>query len=294
MGVDDDFVAMLIEEAQKQSAGDLHAARLEDSERLDNMIHGIVTRTQNPEFKARLEGLDREIHRVFEAAAAVNPELADTLELVEGIVVLSSVMDEIADARLGGGAAPSGGDPQSDLAAARLSDSKRLDNMIHAIISNTPDPAFKARLEGLDSEIHRVFEAAAVAVPEGAELLQLMEGIVVLSSIMDEVANVRLAGQPMDQAASLSPVISVSGEGSEVTVLGAGFAPGERVILNVAHTAFAQVIRGGDDLLEAQFSANETGAFSVTGTLPLGPGVYSLVATGADSRKTAVVPVVIQ
>ena len=40
--------------------------------------------------------------------------------------------------------------------------------------------------------------------------------------------------------------------------------------------------------------ANEIGAFSVTGSLPLGPGIYTLVATGKDSRSTAVYPLVIQ
>ncbi len=180
------------------------------------------------------------------------------------------------------------------LAAVRSEDSERLDNMVHGIISRTENPAFKARLEGLDREIHRVFEAAKAVNPDLADTLELMGGIVVLSIIMDEVANLRLAAEPIDQAASLSPAISVSGAGSEIIVAGAGFDPGERVIFNIAHTAFAQVIRGAGSLLEAQFSANQTGAFRVTGSLPLEPGIYSLVATGADSRKTAVAPVVTQ
>ncbi len=100
MAIDDAMIAAFTEQIAMQSAEGLAASRLQDSERLDNMIHGIISRAENPEFKARLEGLDREIHRVFTAAKAVNPDLADTLDLVEGIVVLSSILDAIAEARL--------------------------------------------------------------------------------------------------------------------------------------------------------------------------------------------------
>ena len=76
------------------------------------------------------------------------------------------------------------------------------------------------------------------------------------------------------------------------TVLGAGFNPGERVIITMAHTVTAAVVIEGS-LLNEQTSANETGAFQATGTLPLGPGVYTLQATGADLRLVAVAPVVV-
>ena len=87
---------------QETSGADLPESRKEDSERLDNLIHLIIANTQNPAFKVRLASLDREIHRVFEAAAAAAPdqETAQTVELMEGIVVLSSIMDAIAEARI--------------------------------------------------------------------------------------------------------------------------------------------------------------------------------------------------
>ena len=84
------------------SGGDLLDTRRQDSERLDNLINLIIQNTQNPAFKTRLEGLDREIQRVFEVAAATAPdaESAQTFELLEGIVVVSSIMDAIAEVRL--------------------------------------------------------------------------------------------------------------------------------------------------------------------------------------------------
>ena len=93
---------------QETSGADLPESRKEDSERLDNLIHLIIENTQNPAFKARLASLDREIHRVFEAAAAAAPdqETAQTVELMEGIVVLSSIMDAIAEARIAAAAMP--------------------------------------------------------------------------------------------------------------------------------------------------------------------------------------------
>ncbi len=135
---------------------------------------------------------------------------------------------------------------------------------------------------------------AATGDPETAKTLELMEGIVVLSSIMNAIAEARI-----DQGADGTGMVAVSGavvvasEGEEgITVTGAGFDPGERVIISVAHTAFAAVIVEGS-LLNEQISANETGAFQATGTLPLGAGVYTLEATGADSRLRAVTPLVV-
>ena len=98
----------LLQELPGADLADLSESRREDSERLDNLIHLIIANTQNPAFKERLTSLDREIHRVFEAAAAAAPdhETAQTVELMEGIVVLSSIMDAIADARIDAAAMP--------------------------------------------------------------------------------------------------------------------------------------------------------------------------------------------
>ena len=87
---------------QEPSDSDLSESRREDSERLDNLIHLLIENTRDPAFKERLNSLDREIHRVIEAAAAAAPdhETAQTVELMEGIVVLSSIMDAIAEARI--------------------------------------------------------------------------------------------------------------------------------------------------------------------------------------------------
>ena len=84
------------------AAANLSEARQSDSDRVDNIIHGIIENTQNPEFKERLEGLDREIHRVFTAvqAVATDEQTMQSLELMEGMVVLTAIMTEIAEARL--------------------------------------------------------------------------------------------------------------------------------------------------------------------------------------------------
>ena len=80
----------------------LMEARLEDSDRVDNIIHAIIDSTQNPVFKERLICLDREIHRVFTAVQAVSPdeETKRSLELMEGIVVLTAILVEVAETRL--------------------------------------------------------------------------------------------------------------------------------------------------------------------------------------------------
>ena len=92
------------------------------------------------------------------------------------------------------------------------------------------------------------------------------------------------------------PVILVMGTDAEsLTLTGAGFRANEGVILTVANTAFAAVLQPEGSLMRADaIVANETGAFSVTGSLPLGLGIYTLVATGKDSRSTAVTPLVIE
>ena len=95
---------------------------------------------------------------------------------------------------------------------------------------------------------------------------------------------------------TFNPVILVSGTGTNaLTLAGAGFRANEGVILTVANTAFAAVLQPEGSLMRHDaIVANETGAFSVTGSLPLGPGIYTLIATGKDSRANAVYPLVIQ
>ena len=98
--LDEATIASVLEQLQELSAADLSVAGKEDSERLDNLIHLIIENTRTPAFKERLSGLDREIHRIFHAAAVAAPdqETVQTFELMEGIVVLSSIMDAIAEA----------------------------------------------------------------------------------------------------------------------------------------------------------------------------------------------------
>ena len=285
--IDPDSLGPLIAALQDQFGEEIAHARAADSERLDNTIHGIIEATRNPDFKAYLSNLDSEIHRVFDAIAATQPdsEVAQTLELMQGIVVLTSIMNAIAEARIN----PDGGQSAMDLTEARREDSERLDNTIHGIIDATRNPDFKAYLSNLDSEIHRVFDAVTAAQPdsEAAQTLELMQGIVVLTSIMNAIAEARIDAQ--GDATSSRPVIIVSEYEDGFRVMGAGYEPGERAIITVANMAFAAVYVEGS-LLNEQISANETGAFEATGTLPLGPGIYTLQATGADSRLQGVAP----
>ncbi|MCE2463668.1 MAG: cache domain-containing protein [Dehalococcoidia bacterium] len=106
--LDEDAIAFITEQLQGLSDTDLSDARRQDSERLDNLILLIIENTRNPVFKERLSSLDREIHRVFEAAASAAPdqETVQTFELMEGIVVLSSIMDAIAEARIAAATEP--------------------------------------------------------------------------------------------------------------------------------------------------------------------------------------------
>ena len=284
---------------------DLTSARAEDSERLDNTIHGIITATQNPAFKEYLSILDREIHQVFESveAGTGDAEATPTLELMEGIVVLSGIIHSIAEAKLGDSpvaAVPAAGATDDELQAsilhARASDTERLDNTIHGIIENTQNLPFKEKLTRLDSEIHRVFSAveASAGDQETARTLELMQGIVVLSSVFNAIAEARI-NQGLGQTGDVipySPMINVSSAEDSFTVLGAGFDPRERVIIAIAHTVTAAVVVDGS-LLSEQISANETSAFQATGTLPLSEGVYTMEATGTDSRLRAVAPVVV-
>ena len=210
---------------------------------------------------------------------------------MKGIVVLTTVMSAIVEVRidaagLSGGATSSDGDQASLTAGAE--DSRRQDNTIHGIITSTRNPAFKKYLTGLDSAIHWAFTAVEVYIT-GAETLQaleLMEGIVILSGIVHAIAEARLGSGAPD------PVIAVSGTEGNFTILGGAFSPGERVIITIAHTATAAVYIEGF-LLNEQIAANETDAFQADGTLPLGAGVFTLEATGADSRLQAMAPVVV-
>ncbi len=104
--LDEATIASIVGQIQELSNMNLSEARKEDSERLDNLIDLIIENTRNQTFKERLSSLDREIHKVFEAAAAApNQETAQAFELMEGIVVLSSIMDAIAEARIAGDSA---------------------------------------------------------------------------------------------------------------------------------------------------------------------------------------------
>ena len=143
-------------------------------------------------------------------------------------------------------------------------------------------------MTGLDIQTHRVFAAfeAATEDEEAAQTLELMEGIIILSGIVYAIAEARLGARAPD------PVITVSGAEGDFTILGGAFSPGERVIITIAHTDTAAVYIEGS-LLNEQFAANETGAFQAAGTLPLGAGVFTLEATGADSRLQAMEPVVV-
>ena len=95
---------------------------------------------------------------------------------------------------------------------------------------------------------------------------------------------------------TINPVILVSGTNTDaLNLTGAGFRANEAIILTVANTAFATVVPPEGSLMRTgAIVANEIGAFSVTGSLPLGPGIYTLVATGKESRSNAVYPLVIQ
>ena len=204
--------------------------------------------------------------------------------------VVESVLDESA----------------GSITAAREEDSERLHDLVHVIIQRTKDQNFKQRLSGIDSEIHSVFEAAAAVSedPEAVRTMELMEGAVVLTSIMDEIAKARLGiAAPAGPAAPAggagappSPVIMVSGDdASSLTLTGAGFAANEGIIMTVANTVFDASLKPEGSLLRADtVKASETGAFNVTGTLPLDSGVYTLVATGRQSGNNAVAPLVIK
>ena len=97
-----DELQLVLQQLESDFQADLINVRAADSERLDNTIHGLIEATRNPAFKERLSWLDSEIHRVFNAveAASSDPETKQTLELMQGIVVLSSVMNAIAEARI--------------------------------------------------------------------------------------------------------------------------------------------------------------------------------------------------
>ena len=111
--LNEDDLQQLLQQLESEFQASLIDARAEDSERLDNAIHGIIDATRNPASKERLSRLDSEIHRVFRAveAASGDPETAQTLELMQGIVVLSSVMNAIAEARISADSQAAGQQP---------------------------------------------------------------------------------------------------------------------------------------------------------------------------------------
>ena len=108
-----DELQLVLQQLESDFQADLINVRAADSERLDNTIHGLIEATRNPAFKERLSRLDSEIHRVFNAveAASSDPETKQTLELMQGIVVLSSVMNAIAEARITADGQASGQQP---------------------------------------------------------------------------------------------------------------------------------------------------------------------------------------
>ena len=108
-----DELQLVLQQLESDFQADLINVRAADSERLDNTIHGLIEATRNPAFKERLSRLDSEIHRVFNAveAASSDPETTQTLELMQGIVVLSSVMNAIAEARITADGQASGQQP---------------------------------------------------------------------------------------------------------------------------------------------------------------------------------------
>ena len=77
--LDDATITAITEELRELSAMDLTQARQEDSERLDSLIMDVFESA---------------------AAAAPNQETVQTFVLMEGIVVLASIMDAIAEARI--------------------------------------------------------------------------------------------------------------------------------------------------------------------------------------------------
>ena len=146
---------------------------------------------------------------------------------------------------------------------------------------------------------------AGLPGPQGPPGPPGLPGLPAMPAQVDEAAVAAivesvLAGSAGDSAAApgvtINPVILVSGTGTDaLTLTGAGFRANESIILTVANTAFAAVVPPEGSLMRPDaIVANEIGAFSVTGSLPLGPGIYTLVATGKDSRSNAVYPLVIQ
>ena len=108
-----DELQLVLQQLESDFQAALINVRAADSERLDNTLHGLIEATRNPAFKERLSRLDSEIHRVFNAveAASSDPETKQTLELMQGIVVLSSVMNAIAEARITADGQASGQQP---------------------------------------------------------------------------------------------------------------------------------------------------------------------------------------
>ncbi len=107
--LDDATIASLVEDLEDLLQNDLSDTRSNDSERLDNLIHGIIQATRNPALKERLTNLDSEMHTVFAraiAAAAGNQEAVASFELTEGLTVVASIMNAIAEARIAAAAPP--------------------------------------------------------------------------------------------------------------------------------------------------------------------------------------------
>ena len=101
--VDDAAIGALIQQVQEQAAEGVAYRRGKGTRCGWTISFTSSFKTLlDPEFKERLSSLDSEIHRVFEtvSAAAPDEETVQTFELLEGIVVASSIMDAIAEARI--------------------------------------------------------------------------------------------------------------------------------------------------------------------------------------------------
>ena len=75
--------------------------------------------------------------------------------------------------------------------------------------------------------------------------------------------------------------------GGMTTIWGAGFQPGESVILTVL------AVDGGVDKILISAPANDSGAFVVDAEIDLSPGLYTLVGTGSLGSTITSAPLMV-
>ena len=93
-------------------------------------------------------------------------------------------------------------------------------------------------------------------------------------------APVRVVSSPVNVTAVDSSLsVSATREGTDFTVLGAGFMSGEAVTISVVGVA------GGSDRILVGANANESGAFMADAPNPLEVGVYTLRAVGSKGSS---------